>query len=44
VVSGLGADDSPDGETLIKRFKKEKFPEILVSVNMLDTGLTAQRW
>jgi type I restriction enzyme R subunit len=38
VVSGLGADDSPDGETLIKRFKKEKFPEILVSVNMLDTG------
>ena len=38
VVSGLGADDSPDGETLIRRFKKEKFPEILVSVNMLDTG------
>jgi type I restriction enzyme, R subunit len=38
VVSGLGNEDSPDGETLIKRFKKEKFPEILVSVNMLDTG------
>jgi type I restriction enzyme, R subunit len=38
VVSGLGNDDSPDSETLIKRFKKEKFPEILVSVNMLDTG------
>ena len=38
VVSGLGAEDSPDGETLIKRFKKEKFPQILVSVNMLDTG------
>ena len=38
VVSGLGADDSPDGETLIKRFKKETFPQILVSVNMLDTG------
>ena len=38
VVSGLGAEDSPDGETLIKRFKKEKYPEILVSVNMLDTG------
>jgi len=38
VVSGLGAEDSPDGETLIKRFKREKFPEILVSVNMLDTG------
>jgi type I restriction enzyme R subunit len=38
VVSGLGNDDSPDAETVIKRFKKEKFPEILVSVNMLDTG------
>lgn len=38
VVSGLGSDDSPDGETIIKRFKKEAFPEILVSVNMLDTG------
>lgn len=38
VVSGLGAEDSPDGETLIKRFKKERYPEILVSVNMLDTG------
>lgn len=38
VVSGFGAEDSPDGETLIKRFKREKFPEILVSVNMLDTG------
>ena len=37
-MSGLGNEDSPDGETLIKRFKKEKFPEILVSVNMLDTG------
>jgi type I restriction enzyme R subunit len=38
VVSGLGSEDSPDGEALIKRFKKERFPEILVSVNMLDTG------
>jgi type I restriction enzyme R subunit len=38
VVSGLGREDSPDGENLIKRFKKEKYPEILVSVNMLDTG------
>jgi type I restriction enzyme R subunit len=38
VVSGLGSDDSPDGETIIKRFKKEPFPQILVSVNMLDTG------
>ena len=38
VVSGLGSEDSPDGETLIKRFKKEAYPQILVSVNMLDTG------
>jgi type I restriction enzyme, R subunit len=38
VVSGLGNDDNSDSDTLIKRFKKEKFPEILVSVNMLDTG------
>ncbi|WP_194744026.1 DEAD/DEAH box helicase family protein [Thermaurantiacus tibetensis] len=41
VVSGLGADDSVDGPTIIKRFKKEEFPQILVSVNMLDTGFDA---
>ena len=39
VVSGLGgADDTLDSATKIKRFKKEKFPQIIVSVNMLDTG------
>lgn len=38
VVSGTGADDTVDGMTKIKRFKKEEFPKILVSVNMLDTG------
>lgn len=38
VVSGQGADDTIDGMTKIRRFKKEKFPQILVSVNMLDTG------
>jgi type I restriction enzyme R subunit len=38
VVSGQGADDSVDGLTKIRRFKKEKYPQILVSVNMLDTG------
>lgn len=38
VVSGMGADDSVDGPAKIKRFKKEEFPQILVSVNMLDTG------
>jgi len=38
VVSGMGNDDTVDGMTKIKRFKKEEFPKILVSVNMLDTG------
>jgi type I restriction enzyme R subunit len=38
VVSGLGPDNTVDGMTKIKRFKKEPFPQILVSVNMLDTG------
>jgi len=38
VVSGAGTDDTADGMTKIKRFKKETFPQILVSVNMLDTG------
>jgi type I restriction enzyme R subunit len=38
VVSGQGPDDSVDGPAKIKRFKKEQFPQILVSVNMLDTG------
>lgn len=38
VVSGMGPEDSVDGMTKIKRFKKEPFPQILVSVNMLDTG------
>ncbi|MBU3888583.1 DEAD/DEAH box helicase family protein [Methylosinus sp. KRF6] len=38
VISGMGADDTVDGQAKIKRFKKEEFPHILVSVNMLDTG------
>ena len=38
VVSGMGDEDTVDGMTKIKRFKKEQFPQILVSVNMLDTG------
>ena len=38
VVSGLGGDDTMDAMTLIRRFKRERFPQILVSVNMLDTG------
>lgn len=38
VVSGMGQDDTVDGLAKIKRFKKEPFPQILVSVNMLDTG------
>ena len=38
VVSDLGGGPTPDASTLIKRFKEEEFPQILVSVNMLDTG------
>lgn len=38
VVSGMGNEDTLDGMNLIRRFKKEAFPKILVSVNMLDTG------
>ncbi len=38
VVSGMGPDDTVDGQAKVKRFKKEEFPQILVSVNMLDTG------
>ena len=40
VVSGMdnSGDDTADAMAKIKRFKKETFPRILVSVNMLDTG------
>lgn len=38
VVSGQGPDDTLDALSKIRRFKKEPFPRILVSVNMLDTG------
>lgn len=39
VVSGLGKeDDTVDAMAIIRRFKREPFPQILVSVNMLDTG------
>ena len=38
VVSGAGPDDTMDAMAKIRRFKKEPFPQILVSVNMLDTG------
>ncbi|MCA9981395.1 MAG: DEAD/DEAH box helicase family protein, partial [Anaerolineales bacterium] len=39
VVSGVGqGDDTTDAMARIRRFKKEKFPQVLVSVNMLDTG------
>src|SRR5207248_4830919 len=38
VVSGMGPDDTVDATAKIKRFKKEEYPQILVSVNMLDTG------
>jgi type I restriction enzyme R subunit len=40
VVSGMDSpgDDTSDAMAKIARFKKEAFPKILVSVNMLDTG------
>jgi len=39
VVSDTGTgDDTLDAFDKIRQFKKEKFPQILVSVNMLDTG------
>ncbi len=38
VVSGMGQDDTTDGVTKIRRFKRDKFPQVMVSVNMLDTG------
>jgi type I restriction enzyme R subunit len=38
VVSGLGPDDTVDADAKIRRFKREEYPQILVSVNMLDTG------
>lgn len=38
VVSDVGGGPAPDPSAIIKRFKDEQFPQILVSVNMLDTG------
>ena len=38
VVSDVGGGPSPDPSAVIRRFKEEEFPQILVSVNMLDTG------
>lgn len=38
VVSDVGGGPAPDAAAITKRFKEEPFPQILVSVNMLDTG------
>jgi len=38
VVSDVGDGPAPDASAIIRRFKNEDFPKILVSVNMLDTG------
>ena len=39
VVSDIGSGGpAPDANAIIKRFKEEDYPKILVSVNMLDTG------
>ncbi|WP_052257738.1 DEAD/DEAH box helicase family protein [Leisingera sp. ANG-DT] len=38
VVSDEGTERTANASDKIKRFKKEDFPKIIVSVNMLDTG------
>ena len=38
VVSDVGGGPAPDASAIVKRFKDEDYPKILVSVNMLDTG------
>ena len=38
VVSDVGGGPAPDAGAIVKCFKDEDFPKILVSVNMLDTG------
>ena len=38
VVCDVGGGSAPDASAVIKRFKEEPYPQILVSVNMLDTG------
>ena len=38
VVSDMGGGPAPDASAIVKRFKEEELPQIVVSVNMLDTG------
>ena len=38
VVSDVGGGPAPDASAIVKRFKEEDYPRIIVSVNMLDTG------
>ena len=38
VVSDVGGGPAPDASAIVKRFKDDDYPKILVSVNMLDTG------
>ena len=38
VVSDVGGGPAPDASAIVKRFKEEDYPKIIVSVNMLDTG------
>ena len=38
VVSDVGKASTRDVNEIIRKFKNEKYPQILVSVNMLDTG------
>lgn len=41
VVSDVSDGPTENAADIIKRFKNEEFPQILVSVNMLDTGFDA---
>ena len=37
-MSDVGGGPVPDASAIVKRFKDDDYPKILVSVNMLDTG------
>ena len=43
VISDVGNGPASDASSVVKRFKEEKYPQILVSVNMLDTGFRLSR-
>ena len=38
IYKAMTVKTAPDASAIVKRFKEEEYPQILVSVNMLDTG------